>query len=233
MRGKHREREENLSESEDVKNQDVPNEEMEEDKQKCKCDEGCSCTDDCKCGEDCDCHKGDNKDCGHCHCHDSLQNDQCECDCCEENHEEESSKKDLASEYLNMARQIQADFENFRRHAIDDIKKSRIEGQESVIEVFLPCLDTFKEAKKSINDENVLKGVQMIEDKIQDALKSLGVEKIASVGEKFNPHLHHVIAVMKDSEKDNDIILDEYQAGYKFNDKVIRYAMVLVNKKED
>ena len=232
MRGKHREREENLSESEDVKNQDVPNEEMEEeDNQTCKCDEGCSCTDDCKCGEDCDCHKGDNKDCGHCHCHDSLQNDQC--DCCEENHEEESSKKDLASEYLNMARQIQADFENFRRHAIDDIKKSRIEGQESVIEVFLPCLDTFKEAKKSINDENVLKGVQMIEDKIQDALKSLGVEKIASVGEKFNPHLHHVIAVMKDSEKDNDIILDEYQAGYKFNDKVIRYAMVLVNKKED
>ena len=233
MRGKHREREENFSESEDVKNQDVSNEEMKEDNQKCKCDEGCSCTDDCKCGEDCDCHKGDNKDCGHCHCHDSLENDHCECDCCEENHEEESSKKDLASEYLNMARQIQADFENFRRHAIDDIKKSRIEGQESVIEVFLPCLDTFKEAKKSINDENVLKGVEMIENNINEALKSLGVEKIPTVGEKFNPHLHNVIAVMKDENKENDIILEEYQAGYKFNDKVIRYAMVLVNKKED
>ena len=55
MRGKHREREENLSESEEIKNQDVSNEEIQEDKQKCKCDEGCSCTDDCKCGEDCDC----------------------------------------------------------------------------------------------------------------------------------------------------------------------------------
>ena len=72
----------------------------------------------------------------------------------------------------------------------------------------------------------------MIEDSINDALKNLGVEKINSIGEKYNPHLHNVIAVMRDDSKENDIILDEYQAGYKLNDKIIRYAKVIVNKKE-
>ena len=73
----------------------------------------------------------------------------------------------------------------------------------------------------------------MIENKIIEALTSLGVEKINSIGQVYNPHLHNVIAVMNDQEKENDIILDEYQAGYKFNDKVIRYAKVIVNKKEE
>lgn len=174
----------------------------------CKCDEKCSCHEDCECT--CE---------GECDC------EECKCD--------DETIKNEANDYLNLARQVQADFDNFRRHAIEDIKQSRIKGQESVIEVFLPCLDTFKEAKKNIEDEKVLKGVEMIENKIIEALTSLGVEKIDSIGQVYNPHLHNVIAVMKDQEKENDIILDEYQAGYKFNDKVIRYAKVIVNKKED
>lgn len=136
----------------------------------------------------------------------------------------------VENNYLDMARRVQADFDNFRRHATENIKKAKTDGQASVIEVFLPCLDTFKEAKKSISDENVLKGVEMIENKILDSLKSLGVEKLESIGQVYDPHLHNVIAVMRDENQDDDIILDEYQAGYKFNDKVLRYAKVIVNK---
>ena len=72
----------------------------------------------------------------------------------------------------------------------------------------------------------------MIEENILNALNNIGVEKIDSIGKKFDPHLHNVIAVMKDENQENDIILDEFQAGYKFNDKIIRYAKVIVNKKE-
>ena len=129
-----------------------------------------------------------------------------------------------------MAQQMQADFENFRRRALDEIKQSKLAGQASVIEVFLPCLDTFKEAKKSILDEAVLAGVEMIENKINEALTTLGVEKIASIGEVYNPHLHNVIAVMSDPSKPDDVILEEYQAGYTFNGKVIRVAAVIANK---
>ena len=203
-----------------------------------KCSEGCTCGDECKCeqgecncNEECSCHKDEE-----CSCDDkdncTCDEEQCECKNCT-CEDKVDDAKELAGQYLNLAKQVQADFENFRRHAIEDIKQAKINGQISVIEVFLPCLDTFKEAKKSITDENILKGVEMIESKINDALKSLGVEKIDSIGQVYNPHLHNVIAVMNDQDKENDIILDEYQAGYMFNDKVIRYSKVIVNKKED
>lgn len=152
----------------------------------------------------------------------------------EEKTEENTNKTQTSTiDYLDMARRVQADFDNYRRHAQDEIKKSRLDGQASVIEVFLPCLDTFKEAKKNIQDENILKGFEMVENKINEALTSLGVEKMESIGQKYDPHLHNVIAVMRNDEYENDIILDEYQAGYKLNDKVLRYAKVIVNKKED
>ena len=138
-----------------------------------------------------------------------------------------------ANEYLNMAQRLQADFDNFRRRAGEQILKAKEDGKISVIEVFLPCLDTFKTAKKNITDENTLKGIEMIENKILDALKSLGVEKIESVGSLYNPNFHEAIATLKVEDKEDNIILDEFQAGYKYNDKVIKYAKVIVNKKED
>lgn len=189
---------------------------MEEEKKNCgcHCHEGeCHCSDGCDCGEDCKCHEGER-------CNEECTCEHNECDC-----EKEEN-------YLEIAQHIQADFDNYRRHATENIKRARIDGQTSVIEAFLPCLDTFKEAKKSITDENVLKGVEMIENKIMETLKELGVEKMNSIGEVYNPHFHNVIAVMRDDEKENDIILDEYQAGYKFNDKILRYAKVIVNKKD-
>ena len=215
----------------------------------CCCDDNCTCGDECTCGENCqcgdECQCGENCTCGdECHCSDECDCkkqdcDKQKCEGCNEGDEKPDNcncvndEKVLADQYLALARQVQADFENFRRHAIEDIKLAKIDGQASVIEAFLPCLDTFKEAKKSISDEVVLKGVEMIENKILDTLKALGVEKISSVGEIYNPHLHNAIMVMKDESKDNNIILDEYQAGYKFKDKVIRYSKVIVNKKED
>lgn len=102
-----------------------------------------------------------------------------------------------------------------------------------MIEIFLPCLDTFREAKKKIEDEKVLEGINMIENKILEALKTLKVEKIEAIGQKYDHNLHEVIAVVHNNEQEDDIILDEFQAGYKFNGKVIRYSKVIVNKREE
>ena len=207
--------------------------------EECDCTDQCKCTDEHKCSESCKCEH-DHKECHKKHDKNCCKHEECDCDeNCDCEHEECEHEcgcehdNDKSEEYLNLARQIQADFENFRRRTIEDLKQARFSGQASVIEAFLPCLDTFKEAKKSISDAEVLKGVEMIENKINEALKQIGVEKIISIGEKYNPHLHNAIAVRKDDSKENDIILEEYQAGYKFNDKVIRYAIVSVNKKED
>ncbi len=179
------------------------------------CEGECHCSGGCDCGEDCHCGEGGER------CNE-------DCDC-----EEQVEVCHCGDEYLELAKRVQADFDNFRRHAGENVKKARIDGQISVIEAFLPCLDIFKEAKKSITDENVLKGVEMVENKIISSLEELGVQKITSIGEVYDPYKHNVIAVVKVDEQENDIIVDEYQAGYTFADKVIRYAKVIVNKKEE
>ena len=178
----------------------------------CKCDENCKKDETCKCGDKCDCKCEENEEC---HCEE-------ECKC----------KRKDAPDYLALAQRIQAEFENYRRRMADQLVIERQEGIVSVINVFLPCLDTFKEAKKSITDEKVLEGVNMIENKIMDALGRLEVERIEAVGQKFDPNFHDVIAVMHNENYDDDIILEEYQAGYKYKGKVIRYSKVIVNKKE-
>lgn len=236
-----------------MKNEDLQDCNLEEEKKhscedNCTCKENCECDENHKCNENCDCKKGDENckcsdkcDCGDdCKCDENNKcNDDCACKgChCEENEEgchhkhHKHEKKDEPG-YLALAQRIQAEFENYRRRMADQLVIERQEGIVSVINVFLPCLDTFKEAKKSITDEKVLEGVNMIENKIMDALGRLEVERIEAVGQKFDPNFHDVIAVMHNENYDDDIILEEYQAGYKYKGKVIRYSKVIVNKKE-
>ena len=196
-------------------------------KENCECDENCKCSDKCNCENDCKCEENNkcNDDCAckGCHCEENEEG------CHHKHHKHE--KKDEPN-YLALAQRIQAEFENYRRRMADQLVIERQEGVVSVINVFLPCLDTFKEAKKSITDEKVLEGVNMIENKIMDALGRLEVERIESVGQKFDLNFHDVIAVMHNENYDDDIILEEYQAGYKYKGKVIRYSKVIVNKKE-
>lgn len=180
----------------------------------CKCNENCNCEEQCKCDEENKC--GENCTCGE---------EKCQKNC--------SCGEDKVNEYLDMAKRLQAEFENYRKRTFFELKKAKEDGEINVIEVFLPCLDTFKVAKKSITDPKVLEGVEMIENNISQALEKIGVQKIESIGQKYDPNLHNVIAIANVADKENDIILDEYQAGYKYNDRVIRYSKVIVNKKED
>lgn len=180
----------------------------------CKCNENCNCEGQCKCDEENKCDE--NCTCGE---------EKCQKNC--------SCGEDKVNEYLDMAKRLQAEFENYRKRTFFELKKAKEDGEINVIEVFLPCLDTFKVAKKSITDPKVLEGVEMIENNISQALEKLGVQKIQSVGQNYDPNLHNAIAIANVADKENDIILDEYQAGYKYNDRVIRYSKVIVNKKED
>lgn len=190
----------------------------------------------CSCEEDknkCDCEKKHD-----CKCEKHLEGEgEKTCKCAHHNEDEKSSNESTGKSkeefYLDLAQRLQAEFENFRKRTHFEMIKAKEDGQVSVIEAFLPALDTFKLAEKSISDDKVLEGVKMIELSILEALKKLEVEKIEAIGKKYDPNLHTAIAVACVGDKDNDIILDEYQAGYKFKDRVIRYSKVIVNKKED
>ncbi len=197
---------------------------MEKEKE-CKCHETCTCGDDCHCTDE-------NKCCDECTCGEENCDNSEKC-ASEHSCECQSEQNEDKEDYLLIAKRVQADFDNYRRRSIEERAQARQVGQMSVLDAFLPCLDTFKEAKRLITDEKVLEGVNMIENKILSALQELGVEKMQTIGNPYDVHLHNAIAVMRDEEQDNNIILDEYQAGYTMNGKVIKYAKVIVNKKED
>lgn len=142
----------------------------------------------------------------------------------------EEKRKDLAEEYLNLARVIQADFDNYRKRSVQQIEKARIDGIVSTVEVLLPSLDAFKKVKESIKDEKMLEGINMLEKAIISSLDKLGIEKIEAVGKPLDPNVHNVLAVATNKDVEDGVVLEEFQAGYKMQDKVIRCSQVLVNK---
>ncbi len=155
----------------------------------------------------------------------------CDCDCNEQEQENACDEGKKAEEYKNLLQVVQADFDNFRKRSLNLMNEAKIDGQINVIMRFLPALDSFDKAKPMIEDEKVLKGIEMIEKELIEALKSFGVEKIDKVGEKFDTKEHNVIMVKNDNSLEDDVVTDIAQAGYKMGDKVIRYAQVIINKK--
>ena len=148
----------------------------------------------------------------------------------QETEQKEEKGKDLAEEYLNLARVIQADFDNYRKRSLEQIERARIDGIISTVEVLLPSLDAFKKVKESIKDDKMLEGINMLERAIISSLDKLGVEKIEAIGKPLDPNVHNVLAVSVNKDVEDGVILEEFQAGYKMKDKIIRCSQVLVNK---
>ena len=92
-------------------------------------------------------------------------------------------------------------------------------------------MDSFEIALKNTSEhEKFVKGIQMIYSQIYSILSSNGLKKIDAVGKKFDPYKHEVL-MKEESEKEDDIVLEEFQKGYMLNDKVIRHSKVKVSGK--
>lgn len=135
-----------------------------------------------------------------------------------------------ANEYLDMARRIQAEFDNYRKRNQDAIKNAKEEGKASVILSILPCKDAIDRAIKMTQDENTLQGLKMVGDKFTEVLKGLGVERMECIGKQFDPNLHNVLSSIEVQGKESGEIIEEYASGYLFNGNVLRYAQVVVAK---
>lgn len=145
----------------------------------------------------------------------------------------QSGLEEKVLEYVQLAQRLQADFDNYRKHATEQIADAKYNGQIDAITEFIPVLDSFKSAKSMIKDEKLLEGFNMIENQILNAFTKLGVEKINTEGQLFDPQQHNALAIQSIPDLEDGAIITEYQAGYKINDKIIRYSQVIVNKKEE
>jgi molecular chaperone GrpE len=143
----------------------------------------------------------------------------------------EAKKK--AQEYLDGWKRAKADYINLKKRTEQQIKEITDFSNTVLILKILPVLDSFNQAFKYIKkDDKWTEGIRQVKKQLEEVLGSEGIEKIDTVGCKFDPQLHEAVACEKNSKFEDEIITEEIEAGYKLKDKVIRPAGVKVNKKE-
>lgn len=127
-----------------------------------------------------------------------------------------------------------ADLINYRKRKDEEVQGLLKYADSDLIIELLPVLDNFERAlnKKGENKEldNYLEGFKMIYDNIREILKNKGVSEIEALGKKFDPLYHHSISMRKEEGKESEEVLEVYQKGYTYKDKVLRPAMVIINE---
>jgi len=127
-----------------------------------------------------------------------------------------------------------ADATNIRRRHDEQLAGLKNMVKANVVRELLPVIDNFERALKHVPDhlakEDYIKGVQGVVKQFEKTLQDIGVERIKTVGEPFDPTYHEAVS-MDDGDGSQEIVSEELQAGYKVGDDVIRHAMVKVTLK--
>lgn len=124
----------------------------------------------------------------------------------------------------------QAEIENVRKTSQKEILKARIYASESLAKELLSPIDNLQRALQH-SDEDVPKSLlELVLKEINQAFSNSNVKEINPIGEKFNPNFHEALSVLNDQKKDPDQVLEVIQKGYLIEDRVIRPALVVVNK---
>jgi len=136
-------------------------------------------------------------------------------------------------EFQNKYLRLNADFQNFRKRSEKEKTDLFKYANEKLIVELLPLVDNMERALDHIDEENkasVVDGLKMIHKGFIDTLTKNGVEAIEAVGEEFDPQIHNAVMMEDSEEHDSNIIIDEFQKGYRLKEKVIRHSMVKVSQ---
>ena len=124
---------------------------------------------------------------------------------------------------------LQAEFENARKRA----ERERIEFRDyatgNVVEQFLPVLDNFELALKSTGTtEQLRSGIELIIKQMEEILRSLQVQSIATVGSEFDPRQHEAMGSVERDDLPDQHVAEEVRRGYKLRERLLRPALVRV-----
>ena len=149
-------------------------------------------------------------------------------------HQPAKDTSELETQIAQLTEALQrerADAMNLRRRHDEDMSNLRVRVKATVIKDLLPIIDNFERALKHVPadlaDNDYVKGVQGVVKQFEKTLADLGVERIKTVGEPFDPELHEAVSA-EEGDGEAEVVSEELQAGYKIGDDVIRHAMVRV-----
>ncbi len=124
-----------------------------------------------------------------------------------------------------------ADFDNLKRNNAKDVLQAKNNGKIEVFREIVDVLDNFERSMQfDPSTEDYAKGIEMVHKQLVDKLEATGLEKVATEG-VMDANVHQAVMVDSDDNFEDDEIIETLQHGYKLEDRLIRPAMVKVNKK--
>lgn len=139
-------------------------------------------------------------------------------------------------EWKNSYTRKLAEFQNFTKRKENEVAEMRKYASEGIIVKLLDNIDNLERAvdasKESQNFNSLIEGVNMILNNLKNLLTEEGVEEIEAAGKEYDPYEHKAMITENKEELDDNVVVQVFQKGYKMKGKVVRPAMVTVNKKQ-
>lgn len=127
-----------------------------------------------------------------------------------------------------------ADFDNYRKRSRREVDEARSGGRDGMLKDLLPVFDNLERAAEAAvgasDVKSLVSGIEMVIKQFRDTLGRLGIERLKSLGEPFDPNLHEAIQQLETTEFAPGAVAGEVQGGYRQGDRLIRPAMVVVAK---
>ncbi len=155
------------------------------------------------------------------------------CDC--EDESEQCSLEDLQAQceqYLERFMRAQAELQNFRKRTERQRQQLRQDVQAQTVEQFLPVIDNLERVLQAADDPDPVRdGVAMILGQVQGILEKVGVSRMCTVGEPFDPHWHEALGAIPTTDYPEGTVVEELLPGYRMEDRLVRPAQVMVAKR--
>lgn len=139
-----------------------------------------------------------------------------------------------ADENRNLYLRTAADFENFKKRAARERQESVRYANEALLGKLISVLDNFEIALASAasltggSGESFRAGVALIQSQLRNVLVEAGLEEVDAAGQPFDPNLHEAVAQRESSEVSDGHVLQQMRKGYKYRDRLLRPASVVV-----
>ncbi len=129
-----------------------------------------------------------------------------------------------------------ADYQNLQRRSAKEQLEARGRGVEDFVKKLLPVIDTLDKAMEQISkisnvDKRIMDGLEMFSIQLTDVLEKEGLKSISAKGQKFDPNFHEAMCKRCVEDAEDEVVLNEFEKGYVFKERVLRTSKVEINQK--
>jgi molecular chaperone GrpE len=137
-----------------------------------------------------------------------------------------------ADEYLNLAQRTQADFDNYRKRMVREVRAAEARGIGKLARELLPALDNLERALAAVEtsdpEHHLSAGIRLVTAELSAALGRTGIQGYSPVGELFDPSQHEAVAQQPFEGAEPGTVAQVLQSGYRLNEAILRPARVIV-----